>query len=97
MHPKPLVDAPKPGIIGLARFSTDDNSTTEHVTYITRIAEPPVRVSFETYCRRLGLEHAPRTGTSGIDWWRSEKEYLGILVSPNSRESTLSVTYFYSH
>lgn len=96
-HPKPLLDAPTPGITGHVRFSTDDNSTTERVTYTTGIAEPALRLSFENYCRSLGLKRDPRAGTTGIDWWQSDHEYLGILVSPNPREAALVVTYFYNH
>ena len=94
-RPKALLDTPKPGIIGQARFSTDDNSTTERVTFRTQIAEPQVRSSFRQYCRRQGLKRDWRPGTTGIEWWQSEREYLGILISPDPGQGTLAVTYLF--
>ena len=94
-RPKALVDTPKPGIIGQARFSTDDNSTTERVTFRTRITEPEVRISFQRYCRGQGLRRDWRAGATGIEWWQSEREYLGMLISTDPGQGTLTVTYFF--
>jgi len=95
-RPETLVKAPKPGIIGAARFSTDDNSISERVTFHTRIAEPQVRTAFEQYCERRRMKRDLRAATTGIAWWRADKYYLGILVSPEPDKQTLAVTYFYN-
>jgi hypothetical protein len=95
-RPQTLLQAPKPGIIGQPRFTTDDNSTTERVTFRTRIAEPQVRVAFSQFCERRRMKLDSRAGTTGIQWWKSDRDYLGILVSPDAGHQTLAVTYFYN-
>ena len=93
-HPKTLVNAPQPGIIGHARFSSDDNSITERLAFLTRVPEAELHRDFETYCRGLGLSRDRRAGTTGIEWWESDRELLGMLVSPN-KDGTIWVTYLY--
>jgi hypothetical protein len=93
-RPQTLLQAPKPGMIGQPRFSTDDNSTTERVTFRTRIPEPQVRVAFGQFCERRRMKLDSRAGTTGIQWWKSDQDFLGILVSPDAGQ--LAVTYFYN-
>ena len=96
-RPETLVKAPMPGMVGQPRYSTDDNSTTERVTFRTHIPEPLVRNAFDQYCEGRRMKLDSRAGTSGIQWWKSDQDYLGILVSPEADKQTLFVTYFYNH
>ena len=95
-RPQTLVKAPMPGIVGQPSYRTDDNSTSERVTFRTKVPAPNVRASFVQYCERRQMKRDLRAGTTGIEWWQSDQDYLGILVSPDSGKGTLAVTYFYN-
>jgi hypothetical protein len=93
-RPAVLVEAPKPGMIGQPRFSTDDNSTSERVTFRTRATEAEVRSAFEEYCSaRLHLKRDTRPQAARITWWQGADYYLGILVT---KDTELVVTHFYN-
>jgi hypothetical protein len=89
------MEAPKPGIIGEARFTTDDNSTTERVSFHTRAGAKEVRAQFEGFCKGRGMKPDTRPDPFEVDWFQSPNESLGILISPDG-DQLAWVTYFYN-
>ncbi|HEY3744150.1 MAG TPA: hypothetical protein VGL53_30100 [Bryobacteraceae bacterium] len=93
--PRALRDAPKPGMFGELHYSTDDNSTTERVSYQTRSSDAEIRGAFEKFCEARGMrrDSSPSAQAFGIEWFQSKRESIGLLISRDPGAGTAWVTY----
>jgi hypothetical protein len=92
-----LERVPTPGLVGEREYSVPTDHPSEHVLrFDSKASEPEIRLSFETFCRQMGLEKSRAPSPLRDEtWYESKSQGLGISVSPSLTDKSLLTVNIY--